>query len=514
MCANFSTHTSFGLGSPERPRNWRLLYLPFVLLLGLVCLTLATQRVAAFYGYAAALGASWGSAFGVPFYAPWAIFRWQEAFGASDPGFMEQAITQSQALFLVPQFVILAVWFTFMKRLKGDARLHGPARWATEKEIRRMGYMDGKGVYVGGWVKRLTGFAYWCAVARRAALVWLLNSYRPPVLRERQMYLRHNGPEHVLCFAPTRSGKGVGLILPTLLAWEGFTLVLDIKGENWALTAGFRRSQGQKVLRFDPSDMSGASAFFNPLAEIRLDSLLAISDAQNMASMLVDPAGKGLEDHWSKAAFAMLAGALLHCCIMVRCKFDRCATLYDLSCMLADESRTIQDLFKEMVDTDHAAVLREIFPESLPVTGDAGDYGQKAHIFIASSAREMLNKAENDTSSSSQSFKTRLSSSIKLLPDILTGYASSINHSNACPLLVHLLVRFRPVYRQKIAEIMKFLSSEVNYEIDRYLYTGTFTVRCALRLSPLVFVRPGELAFAQWQEIDFETNEWRNLLRE
>lgn len=398
MCANFSTHTSFGLGSPELPRNWRLLYLPFVLLLGLVCLTLATQRVAAFYGYAAALGASWGSAFGVPFYAPWAIFRWQEAFGASDPGFMEQAITQSQALFLVPQFVILAVWFTFMKRLKGDARLHGSARWATEKEIRRMGYMDGKGVYVGGWVKRLTGFAYWCAVARRAALVWLLNSYRPPVLRERQMYLRHNGPEHVLCFAPTRSGKGVGLILPTLLAWEGSTLVLDIKGENWALTAGFRRSQGQKVLRFDPSDMSGASAFFNPLAEIRLDSLLAISDAQNMASMLVDPAGKGLEDHWSKAAFAMLAGALLHCCIMVRRKFDRCATLYDLSCMLADESRTIQDLFKEMVDTDHAAVLREIFPESLPVTGDAGDYGQKAHIFIASSAREMLNKAENEAS--------------------------------------------------------------------------------------------------------------------
>ena len=83
-----------------------------------------------------------------------------------------------------------------------------------------MGYMDGKGVYVGGWVKHITGFAYWSAVARRAVLVWFLRSYRPPVRRERQMYLRHNGPEHVLCFAPTRSGKGVGLILPTLLAWE------------------------------------------------------------------------------------------------------------------------------------------------------------------------------------------------------------------------------------------------------------------------------------------------------
>ncbi len=397
MCASSTQHNSFGLGSPERSRNWRLLYLPFVLLLGLACLILTTQRVAAFYGYDPALGASWGSAFGVRWYAPWAIFHWQEAFGANDPGFMEQAITQSQALFLCPQFLLLAVWFTFMKKLKGDARLHGSARWANEKEIRRMGYMDGKGVYVGGWVKHITGFAYWSAVARRAVLVWFLRSYRPPVRRERQMYLRHNGPEHVLCFAPTRSGKGVGLILPTLLAWEGSTLVLDIKGENWALTSGFRRSQGQTALRFDPSDMSGASAFFNPMEEIRLDSMLAIPDAQNMAAMLVDPAGKGLEDHWSKAAFAMLAGALLHCCIMVRHEQDRCATLYDLGCMLADESRTIQQLFDEMVKTDHAAMLHKIFPDTAP-DGDAGDYAQKAHVFIASSAREMLNKAENEAS--------------------------------------------------------------------------------------------------------------------
>src|SRR3546814_7042086 len=52
-------------------------------------------------------------------------------------------------------------------------------------------------------------------------------------------YLRHDGPEHVLCFAPTRSGKGVGLVVPTLLTWPGSAIVHDIKGENWQLTAGF-----------------------------------------------------------------------------------------------------------------------------------------------------------------------------------------------------------------------------------------------------------------------------------
>lgn len=53
-------------------------------------------------------------------------------------------------------------------------------------------------------------------------------------------YLRHDGPEHVLCFAPTRSGKGVGLVVPTLLTWPGSSIVHDIKGENWEMTSGWR----------------------------------------------------------------------------------------------------------------------------------------------------------------------------------------------------------------------------------------------------------------------------------
>jgi len=88
--------------------------------------------------------------------------------------------------------------------------------------------------------------------------------------------------------------------------------------------------------------------------------MMAIPDVQNMAAMLVDPNGKGLEDHWSKAAFAMLGGAILHCAIMIRHSQGRTATLYDLSCMLADESRTIKALFEEMVATPHAEWLKEL----------------------------------------------------------------------------------------------------------------------------------------------------------
>ena len=371
----------YGLGADAPKRGLRWLYLPFMLLMGVGSMALATQRIAAFFNYSTALGEPWGMAGGILWYAPWSVFTWQEQFVSADPyDFMEQAITQSQALFLVPQFAVVAFWLAFMNKVKGNANLHGSARWATEAEIRLMGYFDGKGVYIGGYARKLAG----------TALLWAKLLGRPV---EQLLYLRHNGPEHLLVFAPTRSGKGVGLILPTLLAWEGSSIVLDIKGENWALTAGFRKSMGHRVLRFDPSDASGASAAFNPLEELRLDSLLAIPDAQNLAAMLVDPTGKGLEDHWSKAAFAMLGGALLHCCIMVRAKDKRPATLYDLSCMLADESRTIQQLFEEMVKTDHAALLRGIFPDATDQ-----EYGARAHTFIASSAREMLNKAENEAS--------------------------------------------------------------------------------------------------------------------
>ncbi len=76
-------------------------------------------------------------------------------------------------------------------------------------------------------------------------------------------YLRHDGPEHVLCFAPTRSGKGVGLVVPTLLTWPGSCIVHDIKGENWTLTAGFRAKHG-RVLLFDPTNAK--SSAYNPAA--------------------------------------------------------------------------------------------------------------------------------------------------------------------------------------------------------------------------------------------------------
>ena len=165
----------------------------------------------------------------------------------------------------------MSVW---RAREMKNAETYGSARWASEKEVRAAGLLGGDGVVLG---------------------------------KLGRDYLRHDGPEHVLCFAPTRSGKGVGLVIPSLLTWPGSAIVHDIKGENWQLTAGFRARHG-RVLLFDPTN--AASAAYNPLLEVRRGQW-EVRDVQNVADVLVDPEGS-LErrNHWDKTSHSLLVGAI------------------------------------------------------------------------------------------------------------------------------------------------------------------------------------------------------------
>ena len=133
--------------------------------------------------------------------------------------------------------------------------------------------------------------------------------------------------------APTRSGKGVGLVLPTLLSWTQSAVIHDIKGENWALTAGWR-SRFSHCLLFDPTDPR--SARFNPLLEVRKGAH-EVRDVQNIADILVDPEGaRERRDHWEKTAHALLTGAILHVLYAEEEK-----TLARVATFLADPSRSI-----------------------------------------------------------------------------------------------------------------------------------------------------------------------------
>lgn len=104
-------------------------------------------------------------------------------------------------------------------------------------------------------------------------------------------------------------GKGVGWVVPSLLTWPASTIVHDIKGENWTLTAGFRARLGP-VLLFDPT--KPASSAYNPLLEVRAGET-EVRDVQNIADILVDPEGSlDKRSHWEKTSHALLVGAILH----------------------------------------------------------------------------------------------------------------------------------------------------------------------------------------------------------
>lgn len=97
-----------------------------------------------------------------------------------------------------------------------------------------------------------------------------------------------------------------------MLSWPASAVVTDLKGELWALTSGWRQKYANnKVLRFEPAAGNGGVRW-NPLDEIRLETEYEVGDVQNLAQLIVDPDGKGLESHWAKTSFALLVGVILH----------------------------------------------------------------------------------------------------------------------------------------------------------------------------------------------------------
>jgi type IV secretion system protein VirD4 len=297
----------------------------------------ATQWTASALGYQAELGAPWFSLLGQPVYRPYDLFWWWFAFEAYAPQVFDTGglIAMSGGFAAIIVAIAMSVW---RGRETRNSSTYGSARWANHSDIMRAGLFGEKGVVLGKF---------------------------------NNSYLRHDGAEHVLCFAPTRSGKGVGLVIPTLLTWPGSAVVHDIKGENWSLTAGFR-SGFSRVLLFDPTNVQ--SAAYNPLLEVRR-GLSEVRDVQNIADILVDPEGS-LEkrNHWEKTSHSLLVGAILH---VLYAESDK--TLGGVAAFLSDPARSIETTLKAMMTTPHL--------------GEEGP-----HPVVASAARELLNKSENERS--------------------------------------------------------------------------------------------------------------------
>jgi type IV secretion system protein VirD4 len=300
----------------------------------------ATQWVALQFDYDAYLGTGFASFGNHKIYAPWKLFQWWYQFDAYAPHIFAKGGQIATGGGFVGIFfaVICSVW---RGRASKSLNTFGSSRWATHKQLKKVGLLDDTGVFLG---------------------------------RTKHDYIRHDGPEHVMAIAPTRSGKGVGLVIPTLLSWTDSAVIHDIKGENWQLTSGWR-STFSHCLLFDPTN--AASAKYNPLLEVRKGEC-EVRDVQNIADILVDPEGM-LErrNHWEKTAHSLLVGAILHILYAEREK-----TLARVASFLSDPNRSFEKTLRVMMKTNHLGDRTTV----------------KVHPVVAQAARELLNKSENERS--------------------------------------------------------------------------------------------------------------------
>jgi len=332
--------------------------------------------------------------------------------------------------------------------------LHGTAHWATRKDIEQAGLLPKKGqkddpggVYVGGWYDK-----------------------RAKKLR----YLRDTTMSHDLVFAPTGSGKGVGLVLPTLFGWPHSCIILDIKQENWELTAGWRQKEGgSHVIRLDPSDVSGNHATFNPLNEIRLGTVHETADAQNIASMIVDPDGKGMADHWSKTSFDLLTGTILHCMYRAANQHKKgrrdspCASMYEIVSELSDpDKKDFKEIFAGWLEYGHYTDAN-----GNPTPNPEWD-NKPLHPAVKQAAADMIGRDDREGSSvlsSAKSYLTLYRDPILIKNTRVSSFRIMDLMNADKPVSLYLTIkpadldRLRPFIRLFLTQVVKILANEMEY---------------------------------------------------
>ncbi len=276
----------------------------------------------------------------------------------------------------------LAYWFLSLIRDRKSTdnlmNLHGSATWATREDIVKLGLMDAHdGVYVGGWQDPNTHQIH---------------------------YLLHAGAEPVLLFAPSRSGKGVSAIIPTLCQWRQSVFVYDLKGENWDHSAGFRHAIGQRVLKFAPT-LPLESCCYNPLCEIRWETDYEVGDAQTIANAVIRHGDDdSLYKHFDDAAVDLVSAGIIHLGYVLRnLNVPRQPTLPDVLALYSSPGMNFEDVLKEIQSTVHMPGGRSA-PRLHWV--DMNGKPTFTHPFVSKAIQRQLNRADREASSIQSSIVT------------------------------------------------------------------------------------------------------------
>ena len=311
----------------------RVIRIALLALLLLIGLSAATQYAAAQAASGAALGGRLFDGPAGPVYAPWSLLVWVTRDTVAQP-----AVDRALAGFALYAVTVTGIISRFARGGSPRVKAFGTGGWGDRQDLRRAGPLGGGGTVVGVHRGRLLTF---------------------------------DGPEHQLVAGASRSGKGVGHVVPTLLCWPGSALAYDVKGELWEATAG---SRYQTCLFFKPTRADGAH--YNPLLEVRKGPH-EVRDVQNLVEQLVNPdGGKRTLDVWDQNASQFLVGLVLH-------------VLY------AEPEKHLGRVRDLLLDFDATCAAMMTTPHRVdPATGETQVYPEVARV-----ARSLLGQAERFRSS-------------------------------------------------------------------------------------------------------------------
>jgi type IV secretion system protein VirD4 len=157
---------------------------------------------------------------------------------------------------------------------KNPEKVHGSARWATQEDIKKAGLRSKQGMLLG---------------------------------QDKKGYFVSDGFQHTLLFAPTGSGKGVGFVIPNLLWWDHSVVVHDIKLENYELTSGWRKQQGNEVFVWEPANPDGVTHCYNPIDFVSEKPGKMVDDVQKISNLLIEK-----QDFWNNEARSLFVGIVLY----------------------------------------------------------------------------------------------------------------------------------------------------------------------------------------------------------
>lgn len=290
--------------------------------------------------------------------------------------------------------------------------IHGDAKWATEKDIRKAGLREKKGMLLGK--------------------------------DTRGKLLVAGGYQHALLFAPTGSGKGVGFVIPNLLFWEDSVFVHDIKLENYELTSGWRQQHmQQKVYLWCPADANGVSHCYNPLEWISTKPGQMVDDVQKIANILLPDTS----DFWESEARSLFTGIVLYLCATPE--------------KIQSFGEVVRTLRSDDVVYNLAVVLDTIGKQIHPVS----------YMNIAS----FLQKADKERSGVISTLNSKLELWANPLIDTATASSDfNINHFKRQKTTVYVgltpdnLKRLQPLMQVFYQQATEFLSRQLPSEDDKY----------------------------------------------